>query len=63
MDNCIEPVVTSNAEPKKMGRAVSYNQMVLLKDSRRRKLKAIPYRTCKMIKIWIFSEILEAVLL
>ena len=40
MDNCIEPVVTSNAEPKKMGRAVSYNQMVLLKDSRRRKIKS-----------------------
>ena len=40
MDNCIEPVVTNNAEPKKMGRAVSYNQMVLLKDSRRRKIKS-----------------------
>ena len=40
MDNCIEPVVTNNAEPKKMGRAASYNQMVLLKDSRRRKIKS-----------------------
>ena len=40
MDNCVEPVVTNNAEPKKMGRAVSCNQMVLLKDSRRRKIKS-----------------------